>query len=151
MANRNPMCDRIFSGQGVVCSSEEETRALGRDLAERIAADATMSLEGALGAGKTCFVKGLAEGLGVDPSGVSSPTFTLVHESPGGRLPLVHFDFYRLNSVGELAGLGYEEYFLSPGVRAIEWGDKFPGALPVGAWRIGFSIESGCRRIRGTR
>ena len=145
------MCDRIFTGQGVVCASEEETRASGRDLAGRIAANATLSLEGMLGAGKTCFVKGLAEGLGIDPGGVSSPTFTLVHEYPGGRLPLVHFDFYRLNSEGELAGLGYEEYFLSPGVRAIEWGDKFPGALPAGAWRIRFSIEPGFRRIRGTR
>jgi len=151
MANRNPTSDKIFTGQGVACTSEEETRALGRNLAEGIAADTTLSLEGPLGAGKTCFVKGLAEGLGIDPGGVSSPTFTLVHEYPGGRLPLVHFDFYRLNSEGELAGLGYEEYFLSPGVRAIEWGDKFPGALPAGAWRIGFSIEPGCRRIRGAR
>ena len=71
MANRNPMCDRIFSGQGVVCSSEEETRALGRELAEHIAVEATLSLEGALGAGKTCFVKGLAEGLGLDRAMVS--------------------------------------------------------------------------------
>jgi len=145
------MCDRIFTGQGVVCASEEETRALGRNLAEGIAVDATLSLEGPLGAGKTCFVKGLAEGLGIDPAGVSSPTFTLVHEYPGGRLPLVHFDFYRLDSEGELAGLGYEEYFLSPCVRAIEWGDKFPGALPAEAWRVSFSIEPGCRRIGGTR
>ena len=151
MANRNPMCDRIFTGQGAVCASEEDTRILGKELAAGIAADTTLSLEGPLGAGKTCFVKGLAEGLGIDPSGVSSPTFTLVHEYPGGRLPLVHFDFYRLNSEGELAGLGYEEYFQPPGIRAIEWGDKFPGALPGGAWRIRFSIEPGCRRIRGTR
>ena len=145
------MCDRIFTGQGVVCASEEETRALGKDLAERIAADATLSLEGPLGAGKTCFVKGLAEGLGIDPSGVSSPTFTLVHEYPDGRLPLVHFDFYRLNSEGELAGLGYEEYLQPSGILAIEWGDKFPGALPADAWRIRFSIEPGCRRLWGTR
>jgi len=145
------MCNRIFSGQGVVCASEEETRALGRNLAEGIAGEATLSLEGPLGAGKTCFVKGLAEGLGIDPSGVSSPTFTLIHEYQGGRLPLVHFDFYRLNSERELAGLGYEEYFQLPSICAIEWGDKFPGALPAGAWRIDFSIEPGCRRIRGTR
>ena len=151
MANRNPNGEKIFTGRGVVCASEEETRALGRVLAKGIATDATLSLEGPLGAGKTCFVKGLAEGFGLDPAGVSSPSFTLVHEYPGGRLPLVHFDFYRLNSERELAGLGYEEYFQSPGIRAIEWGDKFSGALPAGTWRIGFSIEAGCRRIRGTR
>lgn len=149
MANRNPICERIFAGQGVVCASEEETRALGRELAEAIAADATLSLEGPLGAGKTCFVKGVAEGLGIDPSGVSSPTFTLVHEYPGGRLPLIHFDFYRLDSAEELTGLAYEDYFQPPGVRAIEWGDRFPGALPTGTWRIGFSIEPGGRRMRG--
>jgi len=151
MANRNPNSDAIFNGHGVVCATEEETRALGRELAEGIAADTTLSLEGPLGAGKTCFVKGLAEGLGLEPAGVSSPSFTLVHEYPDGRLPLVHFDFYRLNSERELAGLGYEEYFQSPGIRAIEWGDKFPGALPTGTWRIVFSIEAGCRRIQGTR
>ena len=134
-----------------MCAREEETRALGRELAEGIAGDTTLSLEGPLGAGKTCFVQGLAEGLGLDPSAVSSPTFTLVHEYPGGRLPLVHFDLYRLNSERELDGLGYDEYFEQPAVRAIEWGDKFPGSLPGGKWRIRFSIEPGCRRIRGTR
>ncbi|MCX6969255.1 MAG: tRNA (adenosine(37)-N6)-threonylcarbamoyltransferase complex ATPase subunit type 1 TsaE [Verrucomicrobia bacterium] len=151
MANRNPICDGIFTAQGVVCASGEETRALGRALAEAIATDATLSLEGPLGAGKTCFVQGLAEGLGLDPAMVSSPTFTLVHEYPGGRLPLIHFDLYRLNSEEELAGLGYEDYFQSPGIRAIEWGDKFPAALPAAAWQIRLSIEGETRRVRGTR
>ena len=151
MANRNPICDRIFSEQGVVCGSEEETRALAHGLAEEFASDTTLSLEGPLGAGKTCFVQGLAEGLGLDPAAVSSPTFTLIHEYPGGRFPLVHFDLYRLNSEQELTGLGYEEYFQSPGIRAIEWGDKFPKALPAGTWRICLSIEAGSRRIRGMR
>jgi len=151
MANRNPASGRIFATQGVVCAREEETRALGRELAEGIVKDTTLSLEGPLGAGKTCFVQGLAEGLGIDPAAVSSPTFTLVHEYPDGRLPLVHFDLYRLNSEQELDGFGYDEYFERPAVRAIEWGDKFPGSLPRGTWRIRFSIEPGCRRIRGTR
>jgi tRNA threonylcarbamoyladenosine biosynthesis protein TsaE len=151
MANRNPMCDEIFTAGGVVCRTEEETRALARDLAEAIADTATLSLEGPLGAGKTCFVQGLAEGLGLDRAMVSSPTFTLVHEYPGGRIPFVHFDLYRLDSAQELTGLGYEEYFQFPGLRAIEWGDKFADALPAGAWRIRFSIESDTRRIRGIR
>ena len=151
MANRNPICDRIFTAPGVVCATEEETRSLGRELAGAIAEEATLSLEGPLGAGKTCFVQGLAQGLGLDPAMVSSPTFTLIHEYPGGRLPLIHFDLYRLNSERELAGLGCEDYFQTPGVRAIEWGDKFPGMLSAGVWRIRFLIESGCRRIRGVR
>ena len=151
MANRNPAGEQIFADEGVVCAREEETRALGRALAAAITTDVTLSLEGPLGAGKTCFVQGLADGLGLDPAMVSSPTFTLVHEYPGGRLPLVHFDLYRLNAEEELAGLGFEEYFDRPAIRAIEWGDKFPGALPAGTWRIRISIEAGCRRIRGTR
>jgi tRNA threonylcarbamoyladenosine biosynthesis protein TsaE len=151
MANRNPASEQIFTNEGVVCTREEETRDLGRALAEEITTDATLSLEGPLGAGKTCLVQGFAEGLGLDPAMVSSPTFTLVHEYPGGRLPLVHFDLYRLNAEGELAGLGFEEYFDRPAIRAIEWGDKFPGALPRGTWRIRISIEDGGRRIRGTR
>lgn len=149
MANRNPICDRIFTGEGVVCVREEETRALGRNLAAEISSRTIISLEGPLGAGKTCFVQGMAEGLGLDSSGVSSPTFTLVHEYHGGRLPLVHFDLYRLNSDEELSGLGYDEYLKEQGICAIEWGDKFPGALPGGTWRIRFSIESGCHRIQG--
>jgi tRNA threonylcarbamoyladenosine biosynthesis protein TsaE len=148
MANRNPICERIFAGEGVPCVREEETRALGRAVAEALSAPAILSLEGPLGAGKTCFVQGLAEGLGIDSSGVSSPTFTLVHEYAGGRLPLVHFDLYRLGSEAELVGLGYDEYLREPGICAIEWGDKFPGALPETAWRIRFSIEPGHRRIR---
>jgi len=151
MANRNPNFGGIFESGGRLCASEEETQALGRAFAEEVPADTTLSLEGPLGAGKTCFVRGLAVGLGLDPAMVSSPTFTLVHEYPGGRMPLVHFDFYRLDSENELTGLGFEDYLQSPAIRAIEWGDKFPGALPPQTWRIRFSIESGSRKIRGTR
>lgn len=151
MANRNPISDGIFAPEGVICVSEEETHALGRALAEGIPPDSTLSLEGPLGAGKTCFVRGMAAGLGLDSAMVSSPTFTLVHEYSGGRMPLLHFDLYRLNSEQELSGLGFEDYFQSPAIRAIEWGDKFPGALPAGTWRVRFSIESGSRRLRATR
>lgn len=149
MANRNPIWDKIFAGEGVVCDGAADTRALGRELAEELSGKTVLSLEGPLGAGKTCFVQGLADGLGIDPSGVSSPTFTLVHEYPGGRIPLVHLDLYRLTSDAELAGLGYDEYLQEEGICAIEWGDKFPEALPEAAWRIRFSIEPGYRRIRG--
>ena len=147
MANRNPLCDGIFSEGSVFCASAEDTRSLGRLVAGEISERGVFSLEGPLGAGKTCFVQGLAEGLGIDPCGVSSPTFTLVHEYPGGRIPLVHFDLYRLDSADQLTSLGYGDYLLDPGICAIEWGDKFPDALPAGVLRLRFSIGTEGRRI----
>lgn len=131
----------------VVCGSEEETRSFGCQIGTSADGPMILSLEGALGAGKTCFVQGLAAGCGVDPAQVSSPTFTLVHEYPGGRLPLVHFDLYRLESAQELVPLGFEDYLHGPGICAIEWGDKFPEALPAGTWRIRFFIEPVGRRL----
>ncbi|PYR29666.1 MAG: tRNA (adenosine(37)-N6)-threonylcarbamoyltransferase complex ATPase subunit type 1 TsaE [Acidobacteria bacterium] len=82
--------------------SETETTAVGRELAGRLPRETTIVLFGELGAGKTAFVRGLAEGLGVDPSEVSSPTFTLIQQYRGGRLPLYHVDLYRLNHAREV-------------------------------------------------
>lgn len=122
--------------------------SLGRRIASNVESTLILSLEGPLGAGKTCFVKGLADGLGIDPDEVSSPTFTLVHEYAGGRIPLIHFDLYRLEAEEELIPLGFEEYLHSPGILAIEWGGKFPGALPRSAWRVNFVINAGGREIQ---
>ena len=148
MANRNPLFHEIFSPAGVLCRSEEETLQAARGLAAALCPGRVLSLEGPLGAGKTCFVKGLAVGLGLDPSAVSSPTFTLVHEYEGGRVPLVHMDLYRIESAAELAGLGLEDYFAGPVAVAVEWGGKFAAELPPDAWRISFAIEGAARRIR---
>lgn len=146
MANRNLLNDEILIG--VACPSEQETRQLGRDIAASLTTPTLFSLEGPLGAGKTCFVKGLAEGFGIDPACVSSPTFTLVHEYEGGRIPLVHFDFYRIELENELISLGFEDYLAEPIVAAVEWGGKFPNALPAGTWRLSFSIKNDTRIIR---
>lgn len=89
-----------------------------------------VGLCGDLGSGKTHFTKGLVEGLGGDGGAVASPTFTLVHEYRGGRLPVFHFDFYRLESAGELRGIGWEEYLEEAGVVVVEWADRFAGVLP---------------------
>lgn len=130
------------------CGSEAETREAGRRLAGALRGGEVLSLEGPLGAGKTTFVKGLAEGLGCRASEVSSPTFTLVHEYPGGRFPVVHLDLYRLESAEELAALGFDDLLAGPTITAIEWGDKFPEALPPGALRFVFSMDGEARKIR---
>ncbi len=115
-------------------NSEDETVAVARDLAASLSADAVVLLEGDLGAGKTAFVRGLAEGIGVDPDAVSSPTFTLIQEYRGGRLLLLHVDLYRLNDPREIDDLGLDELG-SGAVLAIEWADKLPAA-PPGAIRV---------------
>ena len=108
--------------------SEADTAQVGRDLASTLQAGDVVLLSGDLGAGKTAFVKGLAEGLGVARDDVSSPTFTLVQEYRGGRLPLFHVDLYRLNDPREIEDLGLEE-IAAAGVLAIEWAEKLPLAL----------------------
>ena len=109
--------------------SEADTVTAGRELAATLAPETTLLLFGDLGAGKTAFVRGLAEGLGVDPSDVSSPTFTLIQEYRGGRLPLLHVDLFRLNDAREIDDLGLEELG-SGGVIAIEWAEKLPRPIP---------------------
>src|SRR5262245_58585040 len=112
----------------VVTASETETSAVGRDLARALRAGDVVLLHGELGAGKTAFVRGLAEGLGVPPEEVSSPTFTLIQEYRGGRLPLFHVDLYRLDDVREIDDLGLDE-LARAGVMAIEWAEKLPVQL----------------------
>jgi tRNA threonylcarbamoyladenosine biosynthesis protein TsaE len=119
-----------------ITHSEDETAAIGRDLASRLASGSVILLIGDLGAGKTAFVRGLADGLGCDPTDVSSPTFTLIQEYRGGRLPLTHADLYRLTDPREIDDLGLEEIG-SEGVLTIEWADKLR-AVPPGAVRIDF-------------
>jgi tRNA threonylcarbamoyladenosine biosynthesis protein TsaE len=114
--------------------SELETTAAGRRLAAQLEAGSVVLLFGDLGAGKTAFVRGLAEGLALSGDQVSSPTFTIVQEYRGGRLPLFHADLYRLNDAREVEDLGLDE-ISAGGVLAVEWADKLetepPGAVRV--------------------
>ena len=109
----------------VTTQSAIETSAVGRLLARSLSAGSIVLLSGDLGAGKTTFVRGLAEGLDVDPEDVSSPTFTLIQEYRGGRLPLHHVDLYRLRDV-EVEDLGLDELMDDGGVTVIEWPDRLP-------------------------
>jgi len=109
--------------------SEGETAAAGRDLASHLSAGSVVLLFGDLGAGKTAFVRGLAEGLGVLADDVSSPTFTIMQEYRGGRLPLYHVDLYRLNDPREIDELGLGE-LTDNGILAIEWAERMPRFPP---------------------
>ena len=109
-----------------------DTISWGQALAEMLQAGDVIALVGDLGAGKTHATKGIVAGLG-STMDVSSPTFTLVHEYNGGRLPAYHFDFYRLDSAAELPGIGWDDYLDANGVVIVEWADKFPEAIPGNA------------------
>ncbi len=127
----------------------EETVALGRRLADGARPGDVWALAGDLGAGKTHFVQGVAAGLGAAGT-ATSPTFTLVHEYMGGRLPVFHFDFYRLEDAAEALALGWEEYVDDGGgLTLVEWADKFPALLPPGTRWLRFEIGGNdARRIR---
>lgn len=106
-----------------VSHSEADTRRFAAQLADTLTPGIILLLSGDLGAGKTAFVKGLAEGLGLTADDVTSPTFTLVHEYRGGRLPLIHIDLYRLPKT-ELDELGFDADLATIGVTAIEWAER---------------------------
>jgi tRNA threonylcarbamoyladenosine biosynthesis protein TsaE len=128
--------------------SAEAMENLGR-AASVLAGPATViALVGGLGAGKTHWTKGFVAGMG-STAAVTSPTFGLVHEYSGGRLPVFHFDFYRLESAAELIALGWDEYLDQGGVIIAEWGDKFPELLPSDTIWLHFATETdGSRTIR---
>ncbi|MBD5545095.1 MAG: tRNA (adenosine(37)-N6)-threonylcarbamoyltransferase complex ATPase subunit type 1 TsaE [Lachnospiraceae bacterium] len=109
--------------------SEEETYLLGKRIGAEAKEKDVFALVGDLGVGKTVFTKGVAAGLGIkDP--VSSPTFTIVQEYEGGRLPFYHFDVYRIGDVEEMDEIGYEDYFYGQGVSFVEWADLIEEIMP---------------------
>ncbi len=112
-----------------ISNSPEETAEAGAVWARSARAGDIIALVGDLGAGKTQFVKGFVAGMGSEAD-VTSPTFTLVHEYGDGRLPVYHFDFYRLDSADAVVRLGFDEYAEGDGVCLIEWADRFPNLLP---------------------
>jgi tRNA threonylcarbamoyladenosine biosynthesis protein TsaE len=133
-----------------ISNSAAETEAFGARLAHELCAGSVLALKGELGSGKTQFVKGLVAGLG-SRAAVTSPTFTIVHEYPGGRLPVYHFDFFRLQDRQSVVRLGLDDYFFGDGVSAIEWADRFPELIPEQARWISFEIKSEKARAISTK
>ena len=134
-----------------ITNSPAETEALGASLAAKLSPGTVIAYRGDLGAGKTAFTRGLARGLGCDEL-VTSPTYTIVNEYLGGRLPLLHFDMYRLSSSEDLFDIGWEDYLERGGVCAVEWSENVPeamaGALTVNIEKLGdtdrkITIEGG--------
>jgi tRNA threonylcarbamoyladenosine biosynthesis protein TsaE len=129
-----------------ISDSPAETEIAGRDFAHGLPAGSVIALVGPLGAGKTQFVKGLVAEIGA-PVAVTSPTFTLVHEYTGGRVPVYHFDFFRLDERQSVRRLGLDEYFFGDGISVVEWADKFPELIPADARWISFDSKSETRRL----
>jgi tRNA threonylcarbamoyladenosine biosynthesis protein TsaE len=125
----------------VFSRSEDATRVLGSAIGESIEEGVLITLIGGLGAGKTRLVRAISVALSVDPTAVTSPTFVLIHEYDG-RLPVYHFDAYRLRDVSEFLDLGAEEYMDSDCVCLIEWADRVANVLPEDRLEITISIAS---------
>lgn len=128
-----------------ITESSEETIALGNKFVSELEPGAIVCLNGDLGAGKTHFVKGMAEALGIHKDEVHSPTFTLIHEYEGS-MPLYHFDCYRMESPAEALEIGAEEYFYGDGVTVIEWPERIESLIPPEA--IWIDIEAPDRKSR---
>lgn len=111
-----------------ITNTPEETEQLGEQLGKTLQGGEIIAYVGGLGAGKTAFTRGLARGLGISMR-VTSPTYTIVNEYEGGRLPLFHFDMYRLESSDDLFDIGWEDYLLRGGVCAVEWSENVSDAM----------------------
>ena len=115
--------------------SEEMTFEIGKKLGEKADKGEIVCLEGDLGVGKTVFTKGFAEGLNIEDN-IDSPTFTIVQEYTEGRLPLYHFDVYRIGDISEMDEIGYEDYFFGEGVCLIEWASRIEELIPESAIHV---------------
>lgn len=127
-----------------ISNSPDETEAFGRRFENEVRPGDVLALTGDLGSGKTQFVKGLAAGLGATTA-ATSPTFTLIHEYSGGRLPIYHFDFFRVEEQSA-ERLGFDDYFFGDGVSVIEWADRFPDLIPEKARWISFETKTETQR-----
>lgn len=135
-------------GSVYITHSPEETEEVGKKIAEGIKKGGVIALRGGLGAGKTCFVRGLAAGLGFNGD-VSSPTFAIINEYVGGRLLLCHFDMYRVTGWEDLYSTGYFDYLDAGALLAVEWSENIAAALPEKHFTVTITeLDDGSREIR---
>ncbi|MCR5625040.1 MAG: tRNA (adenosine(37)-N6)-threonylcarbamoyltransferase complex ATPase subunit type 1 TsaE [Lachnospiraceae bacterium] len=118
--------------------SEEDTFDIAFELSKTVSKGTIITLNGDLGTGKTVFTKGFGAGLGIDDV-INSPTFTIMKIYESGRMPLYHFDVYRIEDIGEMDEIGYEDYFFGEGVCLVEWAENIPELIPKDAIKV--SIE----------
>lgn len=123
-------------------SDPAETFELGKKIAQSVGDGSVIAMFGGMGMGKTAFTRGLAQGLGIDPKNVSSPTFAIVHEYSGKRT-LYHFDMYRIESWDDLYSTGFFDYLDTPSVIAVEWSENIENALPDGYIKVTFEKGEG--------
>ena len=133
-----------------ISNNPAETEEIGQRFAKELNAGSVLALQGELGSGKTQFTKGLVAALGSSIP-VTSPTFTIIHEYPGGCLPVYHFDFFRLVDQESVARLGLDDYLFGDGISVIEWADRFPEFIPEQARWILFEIKSENARTISTK
>lgn len=129
----------------VTIPSQEELIALGRWWGEGLTGNEILALRGPLGAGKTTFVKGVALGLGIEEN-IISPTFVLVREYKG-KFNLFHFDWYRIECSKDVVDLGYYDYLDKPGIKVIEWPEKYPGLVPRDSKWISIAVNGSNRVV----
>lgn len=123
-----------------VSYSDKDTRRFAEKLARRLKKNDCLALTGCFGSGKTTFVKGLVRGLGLkEDSAVSSPSFVIM-KIYQARLPVYHFDLYRLDGIADLETVGFDEFINAGGITVIEWADKIKDYLPKGALRVSFAV-----------
>ncbi|MDZ4403667.1 tRNA (adenosine(37)-N6)-threonylcarbamoyltransferase complex ATPase subunit type 1 TsaE [Prosthecobacter sp.] len=131
----------------ITLTTADDAHAWGMQLAPTLSAGDVIALCGNLGAGKTQITRGIVAGM-ESKAAVTSPTFTLVHEYLDGRLPVFHFDFYRMESAVEVIGIGWDEFLTEPGVIIVEWADMFPDLMPSSTrWFHIESLPDGSRHV----
>ena len=130
----------------ILSQSREETIAFGQKLAKHLKPGDIICLIGDLGSGKTTLVKGIAQGLGLNPSQINSPTFVLMNAYKG-KWPLYHFDLYRLQKAKEVLPLDYEEYFYGDGIAVVEWAERLGPLLPKECLKVELSYQDEEKRL----
>ncbi|OGX19342.1 MAG: tRNA (adenosine(37)-N6)-threonylcarbamoyltransferase complex ATPase subunit type 1 TsaE [Omnitrophica WOR_2 bacterium RBG_13_44_8b] len=130
----------------LISNSVQDTLNIGKAMAEILQKGDIVCLFGELGSGKTVLTKGIALGLGVKKTPINSPSFVLIRQYAGGKIPLYHFDLYRLKALKDIMSLGCEEYFYDEGITVIEWADRLNYLLPEEFIKIELSFRTGSKR-----